>query len=45
MKKWLNVKTLGGLAKFLYQNRKAEVALAAAVIALLREAIQAATGH
>ena len=31
--------------KFIYQNRKAELALAAAVIALVREIVQAATGH
>ena len=33
------------VAKFLYQNRKAEVALAAALVALAREIVQAATGH
>lgn len=33
------------VAKFVYQNRKSELALAAAVIALTREIVQAATGH
>ena len=33
------------VAKFLYQNRKAELALAAALVALGREIVQAATGH
>ena len=32
-------------AKFLYQNRKVEIALLTAVIALGREVVQAATGH
>lgn len=33
------------VAKVLWQNRKAELALATAVAALVREVVQAATGH
>jgi hypothetical protein len=32
-------------ARFIYANRKAELALAAAVMALVRELVQATTGH
>lgn len=33
------------VGKFLWQNRKAEIALATAVLALGREVVQIATGH
>jgi hypothetical protein len=33
------------VAKVLYDNRKAEIALVVAVVALVREIVQAATGH
>jgi hypothetical protein len=33
------------VAKFIYQNRKAELALVTALIALGREVVQIATGH
>lgn len=33
------------VARVLYANRKSEIALAVALVALAREIIQAATGH
>lgn len=33
------------VAKFLWQNRKAEIALVTAFVALGRELVQVATGH
>ena len=33
------------VAKFLWENRKAEIALVLSAIALAREIVQAATGH
>ena len=39
------VAAAGRVAKFAWQNRKAEIALATAVVALAREVVQAATGH
>ena len=39
------VAAAGRVAKFVWENRKAELALAAAVLALAREIVQAATGH
>jgi hypothetical protein len=33
------------VAKFVYSNRKAELALVLAVVSLAREIVQAATGH
>lgn len=33
------------VAKVLWANRKAEIALATALVALAREIVQAATGH
>lgn len=33
------------VARFLYTNRKAELALVTALVALAREIVQAATGH
>ncbi len=46
MKKYLAyVRRALPVAKFLYQNRKAEIALVAALVALGREIVQIATGH
>ena len=33
------------VAKFLWQNKKAEIALATALVALVRQIVQIATGH
>lgn len=44
-KTWGYAKRALPVAKFLWANRKAEIALATAFIALAREIVQAATGR
>ena len=39
------VAAAGRVAKFLYDNRKAEIALITAVVALIGQIVQAATGR
>lgn len=41
----LHPRRVFAVAKFLYQNRKAELALATGCVALAREIVQASTGH
>ena len=38
-------KQIGAVAKVLWDNRKAEIALVVAAVALVRQIVQAATGH
>jgi hypothetical protein len=39
------VATAGRVAKFLYDNRKAEIALVTSVVALVGQIVEVATGH
>lgn len=42
---WARVKRLPPVAKLLWQNRKVEIALAASLLSLARQAYQVATGR
>lgn len=41
----LGAKRIAAIARVLYENRKAEIAIVLAVVSLVREIVQAASGH